>query len=386
MGNCIEPLGENGLELNNENTLFNSFKLGPNKLKNRFVMAAMTRCRADPTDCVPVEKHVKYYSERAKSAGLILTECAGVSFRGNGYLGACGIWTDEQVAGWKLVNDAVHKVGGIIYLQVFHIGRAGRSKDIGNVQPYAPSKIPIRLRKIEGSDRIEYGDEPHELTLEEINDVIEEFRKGAENAKKAGFDGIELHGANGDLVDQFLKDCTNQRTDRYGGSIENRCNFALEAIDALVSVFGADRVGIKLSPSHRFNDMFDSNPTDLYHHLLKELSKKKISFVEMVQTYDNEEFPNFYGVRETEQLADTLKLFKSSFKGVYMANNNITFEMATEIVANNTADLVSFGRPFLANPDLVQRFLRKHKLNDMDYTTAYYGGEKGYNDYPKMTE
>jgi 2,4-dienoyl-CoA reductase-like NADH-dependent reductase (Old Yellow Enzyme family) len=328
--------------------------------------------------------HVKYYSDRAESAGMVFTECSGVTYRGNGFQGACGIWSQEQVEGWKRVTDAVHKVNGRIFLQIYHIGRAGRKKDIGNVKPLAPSVIPIRNKLIEGTTNYEVSDEPEELTLDGIKDVIEEFRKGSENAKKAGFDGLELHGANGYLVDQFLKDCSNKRTDQYGGSIENRCRFALEIIQVLISVFGADKVGIKVSPTNRYNDMYDSDPKKLYKYLFGELSKLKIAFVEVVQSADSPYFPNFYNIKETVQIADSFKEFKSSFQGTFIANNNLTFESATQLVASGGADLVSFGRPFLANPDLVERFLKGKPLNEVDYSTAYYGGEKGYNDYPKL--
>jgi N-ethylmaleimide reductase len=385
VGSCCDRPHVNEFETKkHENNLFNPFKLGDQTIKNRFVMAAMTRCRADPATCVANDLHVQYYSDRAASAGLVLTECSGVSFRGNGFKGACGIWNDQQVEGWKRVTDAVHKVNGKIFLQIFHVGRAGRMSDIGNVSPLGPSPIPLRTKQIEGTTNFEYGDTPEALSLQGIKEIVEEFRKGAENAKKAGFDGLELHGANGYLVDQFLKSCSNQRTDEYGGSIQNRCRFLLEVMDALISVFGKDRVGIKLSPSNRYNDMYDSDPINLYKYLLQELSKKGIAFVEMVQSADSPYFPNFYGVKETDQIADTIKEFKSSYSGTYMANNNYSFETATTLVSSNGADLVSFGRFFLANPDLVERFLQNKPLNPLDFTTMYYGGEKGYNDYPKL--
>ena len=365
--------------------IFNPYKLGPYLLKNHFVMSAMTRNRADPKTSIPNDLMAKYYSERAESAGFVLTECTGVSFRGKGFAGAAGLWNEEQAEGWKKVTDAVHKVNGRIFLQIFHVGRAGRSKDIGDVKPLGPSPIALRTKLVEGTtDKYETQDVPEELSIEGIKQIIKEFRKGAELALKAGFDGIELHGANGYLVDEFLRDATNKRTDIYGGSIENRIRLTLEIIQELIAVFGADKVGIKLSPTNRYNDMYDSNPIKLYKTLLVELSKLKIAFVEVCQSADSPYFPNFYGIKETEQIPDAFKEFRSSFQGTFIANNNLTLESSSALLASGGADLFSFGRFFLANPDLVERFIQSKPLNDLDFNTMYFGGEKGYTDYPKL--
>lgn len=383
MGACCDRPNVNEAEFKkHDNNLFNAYKLGPYVLKNRTVMAAMTRCRADPKTCIPNDLHIKYYSDRAESAGMILTECSGVSFRGNGYQGACGSWTKEQFDGWKKVVDAVHKNNSRFFLQLFHMGRAARTKDIGGQKPLAPSNVLMRIKK-EG-DNFVYSDEPEVLTVDGIKAVVEEFRKAAEMAKEAGFDGIEIHGANGYLVDQFLRDSSNKRTDQYGGSIENRCRFPLEVVQAVISVFGADRVGIKVSPTSRYNDMCDSDPVKLYKYFLGELSKLKIAFVEVTQSSDDPMYPNFYNSKETEQLPDAFKELRGSFQGTFIANNNLTFETASALLNSGGADLVSFARFYLANPDLIDRWMKGKPLNPPDFSTMFWGGEKGYNDYPKL--
>jgi N-ethylmaleimide reductase len=361
--------------------IFSTVKLGNYILKNRIGMAALTRCRANPKTGIPNELHEKYYTERAEGAGFILTECSSVSKIGNSFPGACGIWTDEQAEGWKKVTDSVHNVNGRIYLQIWHGGRASRKVVIGT-DPVAPSSIPIRNPKKSGEGYTN-SDIPVELSEEGILEILKQFRRGAENALKAGFDGLELHGANGYLIDQFLKDATNKRTDKYGGSIENRCRFPLMVMDELCSVFGPDKVGIKITPVGRFQDMFDSNPAELNNYFLKELNRRKISFVEIVSAPEFMPVANFYGIEGENQIPDIYKTFRPVFDGIMIANNNLDFEKANKLIEEGLIDMVTFGRNFLANPDLVERYKNGWPLNQQRPKLYYVPGSEGYIDYPK---
>jgi N-ethylmaleimide reductase len=359
--------------------LLTSVKVGSYDLPNRVVMAAMTRCRADPITGLANELHAQYYSQRAEGSAFVLTECSGVSKIGNCIPGAPGIYTEEQTEAWSKVTEAVHKVGGKIVLQIWHGGRAGRKEVIGQ-DPVGPSSIPIRTKQ---GDKIIEGDVPKELTETEINEIVEQFRTSAILAKKAGFDGLELHGANGYLVDQFLRDSTNKRTDKYGGSIENRCRFALEVMDALISVYGADKVGIKLSPVSRYQDMYDSDPVPLYAHLLKELQNKNVAFVELVEAVDED---SLYEKTPIQQIPNVLQAFRPYFKNVIIANNGFDFNKANESISNGLCDLVSFGKYFISNPDLVDRFRNGYELAQVDWSFVYGGGNNGYITYPKFTK
>lgn len=361
--------------------ILSPIKFGPYTLKNRIVMAALTRSRADPKTCTPDDLHVQYYSERAEDAGLVLTECTGISKRGNSFPAACGIWTDEQVDGWKRVCEAVHKVNGRIYLQIWHGGRASRKAVTGQV-PVAPSAIPLRT-PTKDLKSFTTSEVPEELNEDGILNIVEEFRKGAENAKKAGFDGLELHGSNGYLIDQFLRDCSNKRTDKYGGSFENRCRFPLMVMDALTSVFGHDKVGIKVSPVGRYQDMFDSDPVGLFTYFLTELSKKNISFVELTRGPELLWPKSFYDVKEEEQMPDTFAILRPHFNNILIGNNNILYEEAMKLIDENQVDMVSMGRPYIANPDLVSRFKNGWELAKPDSKTIYFGKKEGYISYPK---
>lgn len=358
------------------NILLSGVKVGRYELRNRVAMAALTRCRANPADGIPNDLHIKYYSERAANAAFVLTECTAIHPRGNCFPGSTGIWNEDQVEGWKKVTEAVHQKNGRIFLQIWHCGRAATSELIGGLKPLAPSSVKNRYK----------GDEPEALTVEGIKEVVELFRKGAERALNAGFDGLELHGANGYLVDQFLRDATNIRDDDYGGTPEKRCQFALEVIDALISVFGSDRVGIKLSPTGRYNDMFDSNPLVTYTHLLKELSKRNIAFAEIVSAPEFAKVPNNYGVEGEDQISDTYGAFRPSFTGALIANNNLDPKSAEALLNSGKADLVTFGRLYISNPDLVERITHGYELAVPDYSTFYTPGAKGYCDYPHYGE
>jgi len=356
-------------------TLFQTYKLGNSlTLPNKFVMASLTRIRCDPKTGIPNDLLVEYYAQRA-SAGLILTECSPIAHNGNSLLGAAAIYNQDQVEGWKKVTDAVHKKGGRIYLQIWHAGRAADPNLVGG-ETLAPSAIAIRsLRK-----NMPYA-QPKEMTKEDIEKVLEQFKQGALNAKAAGFDGIEAHGANGYLIDQFLKDGVNQRTDEYGGSIENRCRFPLEVMDRLIEVFGAEKVGIKLSPVGRFQDMYDSDPVALYSYFLKELDKRGVSYVQLMEP--NEGYAGeIFHEKGDKQIAEVCKTFRPHFKGTIIINNNLTPETAAKAVNEGYADLASFGKYFISNPDFVERVQNGWGYNDWDHTTFSSGGEKGYTDYP----
>jgi N-ethylmaleimide reductase len=361
--------------------IFSSVKLGNYLLPNRIGMAALTRCRADPKTGIPSDLHIKYYTERAEGAAFVLTECSGVSRIGNSFPGATGIWTDEQTEGWKKVCDSVHKVNGKIFMQIWHGGRASRKIVIGT-NPVAPSPIPIRVPKRSG-DGFTNSDVPAELTEEGILEIVKQFRKGAENALKAGFDGLELHGSNGYLIDQFLRDATNNRSDKYGGSFENRCRFPLMVMDELCNVFGPEKVGVKVSPVGRFQDMFDSDPVGLYTYFLKELNKRKVAFAEIVSAPEFIPEPHFYGINGEDQIPDVYKTFRPVFDGVIVANNNMDLEKANNYMEEGLIDMVTFGRKFLANPDLVERFKNGWTLNAPRPKLFYCPGAEGYIDYPK---
>lgn len=353
--------------------LFERYKIGDLTLSNRFVMCSMTRCRCDPKDGIPTDLHVEYYSQRA-SAGLIMTECSPIAKNGQSFMGTGGIYTDEQVEGWRKVTDAVHAKGGKIFIQIWHAGRSAHPDLIGEPN-IGPSPIAIK-----GDLIPEYPHKvPREMTKEDIKIVLEQFKKGALNAKKAGFDGIELHGANGYLVDEFLRDGSNHRKDEYGGSVEKRARFCLEAIDILIDVFGRNRVGIKLSPVGRYQDMYDSNPLATYTYLLQELDKRGIAYVQLVEPGDKN--TSSEQVEPEKQIPNVCKALRPHFKRTIIINNNQTPDSAIEAIKAGDADLVSFARSFIANPDYVERVKNGWDVNQPDYSLLYTGGEKGYIDY-----
>lgn len=363
-----------------KNILLTGIKLGAYELRNRVVMCPLTRSRTG-SDGVPTYLHVQYYSDRAENAGFIRTECTAVSSLGNCFVGAPGIYTEKQIMGWSSVCEAVHKVQGIIFLQIWHCGRAGVNKIIGG-QPICPSAVRNRhpARTPEGYTEFE---EPKEMSENDIEEVLEQFRVGAQNALKAGFDGIELHAANGYLIDQFLRDAVNKRTDNYGGSYENRCRFPLQVMDILIDVFGADKVGIKISPVGRVNDMFDSDPIPLFTYFVKELNKRKIAYIEIVRAPEFRPVPNNYDIKGEEQIPNVYETFRNYFDGVLIANNGFDFESGNKIIENGQVDMVGFGRLYIANPDLVQRFENGWPLNKPNDKTFYTPGPEGYIDYPK---
>lgn len=347
-------------------TLFDPLQLGPLHLPNRIFLAPLTRARAGQQR-VPNALMAEYYRQRS-SAGLILTEATSVTPMGVGYANTPGIWSQEQVEGWKLVTQAVHEAGGRIFLQLWHVGRISDPMFLDGALPVAPSAIAaaghVSLVRPEKAFVT-----PRTLELSEIPGIVEAYRKGAENAKLAGFDGVEVHGANGYLLDQFLQSKTNQRTDEYGGSVENRARLMLEVTDAVISVWGADRVGMHLAPRGDAHDMGDANPLETFSYVARELGRRKIAFI---------------AAREHQAPDSIGPALKKAFGGVYVANEKFTLESGNAILAAGDADAVAFGVPFLANPDLPKRLAQQAPLNAPDPSTFYGDGAKGYTDYPAL--
>lgn len=346
--------------------LFQPLQAGAFHCPNRIVMAPLTRCRAS-AGRVPNAMMAKYYAQRA-SFGMILSEATSVSPTGVGYPDTPGIWSDEQVDGWKLVTSAVHEAGGQILLQLWHVGRVSDPFYLHGEPPVAPSAVRAAGHVSLIRPMKEFVT-PRALETHEIPAIVEAYRKGAENAKLAGFNGVEIHGANGYLIDQFLQDSTNKRTDPYGGSIENRARFMMEVTDAVISVWGADRVGMHIAPRGDAHDMGDSDPAALFTHVARELGKRKLAFL---------------CARESHDKPGLGPALKQAFGGVFIANEAFTAESAREAIASGNADAVAFGKAAIANPDLVHRFRENAPLNPPDSDTFYGGAEKGYTDYPTL--
>lgn len=347
-------------------TLFDPIKVGDLSLRNRIIMAPLTRCRADEGR-VPSDLAVEYYRQRA-SAGMILTEATSVTPMGVGYPNTPGIWSDAQVEGWKKVTEAVHAEGGTIVLQLWHVGRISDPVYLDGELPVAPSAIKPAGTVSLLRPQKEY-ETPRALSLDEIAEVVEAYRVGADNAKKAGFDGVEIHGANGYLLDQFLQTSANQRTDQYGGSIENRARLMLEVTDAVLSVWNPGCVGMHLAPRGDAHDMGDENLTNTFSFVAKELGKRNIAFI---------------CAREHIAEDSIGPKLKEIFGGVYIANEGFNFNSASKHLAENKADAVAFGKAYIANPDLVARFKDEAPLNEWDSKTFYGSGPEGYTDYPVL--
>lgn len=354
-------------------TLFEPYKLGPITLANRLVMAPLTRNRAE-AGFVPGALTAEYYGQRA-SAGLLITEASQISQQGQGYQDTPGIYSKEQVAGWRKVTDEVHKRGGKIFIQLWHVGRISHTDlQPGHGAPVAPSAIAARSKTFVGGQFVDVS-APRALELSEIPGIIADYRKAAANAVAAGFDGVEIHGANGYLLDQFAKDGANKRTDAYGGSIENRARLMLEVAKAVVEEIGAERTGIRISPVTPANDISDSNPQPLFDTIVDGLAKLKLVYLHVVEGATG-------GPRDNAPF-DYASLRKR-FAGAYIANNGYTLALANEVLAAGQADLIAFGKAFIANPDLVERFRKGAPLNEPDRATFYGGGAKGYTDYPTL--
>jgi len=349
-------------------SLFEPLKAGAFMLPNRIVMAPLTRCRATPDSRVPVPLMAEYYRQRA-SVGLILTEATSVDPMGVGYPATPGIWSDEQVEGWKPVTKAVHEAGGRILLQLWHVGRISDPVYLNGATPVSASAIKPAGHVSLVRPMKEF-ETPRVLDLDEIPGVIAAYKRGAENAKKADFDGVEVHGANGYLLDQFLQDGTNKRADKYGGSIENRARLMLEVVDAAAEIWGADRVGLHLAPRADSHDMGDSDRLATFSYVAKESRKRGLAFL---------------CAREARKEDSIGPALKEAFGGVYIANEGFTKETAEQAIADGVADAVAFGKPIIANPDLAERFKNNAPLNEWDASTFYGGAEKGYTDYPFFT-
>lgn len=364
-------------------TIFDATKFGAIEVRNRVVMAPLTRMRSKQPGNIPWELNAEYYQQRA-SAGLIVSEATQVSQQGQGYPGTPGIHTAEQVEGWKLVTNAVHQAGGKIVLQLWHVGRIShRSHQPGGELPVAPSAIKPSGGTYTAEWKEAAFETPRALETSEIAGIVGDFRRGAENAKGAGFDGVEVHGANGYLLDQFLQDGSNQRSDSYGGSIENRARLLLEVVDSAIEVWGGDRVGVRLSPYGTFNDMKDSDPVALFTYVLKQLSARHIAYVHLIE-------PRASNAGSKDSVAanapEVSKLFRAAFTGSVISAGGYDPENAKRAVESGEADAVAFGRFFISNPDLPERLKRGADLNPYNRATFYGGAAKGYTDYPVLAE
>ncbi len=352
--------------------LLSSIKVGSLELPNRVLMAPLTRCRAEAGD-VPGDLIATHYAQRA-TAGLLIAEATMVMAGNAAFPGAPGVHSDAQVAGWKKVTDAVHAAGGRIFLQIWHGGRACHSAMNNGQQPVAPSAIAIDSTVYTPDGMVPY-EMPRVLADAEIPQIVAGFRKAAENAKRAGFDGVEIHGANGYLLDQFMRDGSNKRSGPYGGSIENRARLMLEVTEAVVGVFGAGRVGVRISPVNSYNDMIDSDPIALTKYVSSRLSAMGIAYLHVMRA-------DFFG----KQHGDVLSVARANFKGTLIANMGYTPDEAEKAIASGAVDAVAFGTAFLANPDLPARIKAKAPLNAPDQSTFYAPGAKGYTDYPTLAE
>ena len=369
-------------------TLFDPIQAGDLHLANRIAMAPLTRNRSPRA--VPRDITATYYAQRA-SAGLLITEGTAITHQGQGYADVPGLYATEQLDGWKRVTAAVHARGGRIVTQLWHVGRVShRALQPGGAAPVAPSPIVAKSKTYlvdpeTGAGRFEPTSEPRELDASELPGIVHAFAAAARNAvETAGFDGVEIHGANGYLLDQFLNTGANQRTDDYGGSIENRARLMLEVTRAVADAVGPGRVGLRLSPVTPANDIVDANPQPLYEYLARQLAPLGLAYVHVIEGATG-------GPREVEGRPFDYAAFKAAYReaggrGAWMVNNGYDRDMAQEAVASGRADIVAFGRAFISNPDLVERLRRGAPLNAWDQTTVYGGGEHGYIDYPALEQ
>ena len=344
-------------------SLFDPIQLGDLHLANRIFMSPLTRCRAIEGR-VPNALMLEYYRQRA-NAGLIISEATAVDPMGVGYPDTPGIWSQAQVVGWKKITRAVHDAGGKMILQLWHVGRISDPLYLDGKLPVAPSAIRPKGH-VNLVRPVKEFVQPRALELNELPQIIEAYRKGAENAKLAGFDGVEVHGANGYLLDQFLQSKTNQRIDAYGVSVENRARLMLEVTDAVIDVWDAGRVGVHLAPRGDSNDIGDDNPKETFTYVARELGKRKIAFIL---------------ARERPGEDSLLPGIKQAFGGSVVANEALDYEVASTLLAEHRADAVAFGKLFIANPDLVERFRKQTSLNAWDPKTFYASGQEGYTDY-----
>ncbi len=355
-------------------TLQTPIQIGPYHLPNRLVMAPLTRMRAP--DNIPTDLMVTYYAQRA-SAGLIITEASPISTQGVGYPATPCIYNDAQVAGWKKVTEAVHAKNGHIFLQLWHVGRISHPDFHEGALPVAPSAIAPKGDAVTPTGMQPFVT-PRALETDEIQGIVEDYRNAAKNALAAGFDGVEIHSANGYLLDEFLRDGTNKRKDSYGGSFENRARILLEVTEAVVAVWGAERVGIRLSPSGTFNDMTDSDPETFFVYLLGQLNRFGLAYLHVVDALEGD-------IRHGANVIN-LDVLRKAYQGTLIVCGGYDQVRAEQVIAQGEADLVAFGQLYIANPDLVERFKLNAPLNEPNVATFYGGNEKGYTDYPALAD
>jgi len=363
--------------------LFSPLDLGPYRLQHRVVMAPLTRMRADRSSLAPRALNAKYYGQRATPGGLIIAEASPVTVTGRGNPATPGIYSDEQISGWRSVVDAVHAKGGLIFLQLWHVGRVSHSsfQPEGRL-PVAPSAVPITgngmLAMTTDGKMVAY-ETPRALEIDEVEEIVEAFREAASNAMKAGFDGVEIHGANGYLLEQFLQSRTNLRTDRYGGGIENRARLLLEITEAAVGIWGAERVGVRLSPYGVANGSGEVDPMPLYTHLIKTLDSLGLAYLHFIE-------PRSSGAGRAEvnhqNVPSAMVLFRPFWRGVLISAGGFTGETAEAAISAGQADAIAFGRIFISNPDLPRRLPHGFPLTPYNRATFYGGEEAGYTDYP----
>lgn len=368
-------------------SLFSRYEIGPYTLKNRMVMAPLTRSRSKQPGNIPSRLNAFYYAQRA-SAGLIITEATQISQQGQGYAWTPGIHTEEQIEGWRLVAESVHDADGLIFMQLWHVGRISHpALQPKGTLPVAPSAIaPTGMAFVtnaKGEPEFVPFVVPRALETDELPALVKQYVQAAKNALSAGLDGVEIHAANGYLLDQFLNSSTNQRTDAYGGSIENRARLLLEVVDAVARVCGSDRVGVRISPMGTFNDMGDENPEALFGYVAEKLNVLDLAYLHVVD-------PS-HGGHQTTETPDPrgvaiMAMIRERFAGTLMVCGGYTLERAQESIQNHQADLVAFGRPFIANPDLPERLRTGASLNEPDQATFYGGGVAGYVDYPTLKQ
>lgn len=366
--------------------LFSPVQIGPYQLKHRVVLAPLTRMRASKPSLAPRPLNAGYYAQRSTSGGLLIAEASPVSATAFGAPAVPGIYTEEQIAGWRKVVDAVHARGGVIFLQLWHVGRVSHSSfQPGGALPVAPSAIAIsqELKTSTADGKVVAYETPRALETSEIPGIVEAFRQAAKNALAAGFDGVEVHGANGYLLEQFLQTRSNQRTDRYGGSIENRARLLLEVTQAAVDVWGANRVGVRLSPYGIANDSGEPDPMPLYTHVVEKLNPLGLAYLHFIE-------PRSSGAGRAEvnwqNVPSAMVLFRPIWKGKLIAAGGFTGQTADDAVAQGHADAVAFGRIFISNPDLPRRLQHGYPLTPYDRKTFYGGDVAGYTDYPEYDE
>jgi N-ethylmaleimide reductase len=358
--------------------LFTPVRLGALNLDHRIVMAPLTRLRSAQPGDVPQPMNARYYAQRANPGGLLITEATDIAASAHGYPGAPGIYSAAQIDGWKAVTDAVHAKGARIVVQLWHTGRVSHSSMRGGALPVAPSAVAAPGQHWDASFAPADFEVPRALDIAEIPGIVADFRQAVINAKAAGFDGVEIHGANGYLINQFLEDGVNLRTDRYGGSIENRARFLFEVVDAAAAAWSADRIGVRLSPGGVVHGMKDSNPTALYDHVAASLKPRGLAYLHIVEPRSSD--PQGSGQATSEVSAR----LRGLFGGGVIAATGFDHASAQAAVARGDADAVAFGRFYIANPDLVERFRVGAALNPYDRSTFYGGTEKGYTDYPTL--